>query len=115
MSGDKEDREMIRFFHFSGEDDDWNEWKKKALAFAETKGYIDAFFNDYSQSSVTEERVQNVESYNLLMMCCKDIAFGIVEREKRNAKVAWSSLVKVYESSNEIDLMQLDKEFVARQ
>lgn len=113
MSNDGDDRETIRFFKFSGEDEDWNEWKKKTLALAEKKGYESAFENDYTGSTVPEEVKQNAEAYNLLMMSCKSTAFGLVEREKGNAKTAWDCLVKLYEVSNDMDLLKLDQEFTA--
>ena len=92
MSGD-DDRETLRFFKFSGDEDEWVEWKEKTLSLARKEGYSAALEYDLSTSLVSLERKANDEAFDLLLISCKKTPFGIVKRKKGNAYEAWKSLV----------------------
>ena len=110
---DKKSGEAIRLFKFDGDKANWLEWSTKTLSLAKTKGFPLAYANNtklcsdtvYETTATEKERKiyeTNDRAYQLLIISCTGIAFGLVNQAKTkdlingNALMAWKNLCNRY-------------------
>ena len=120
--------EKIRLIKFDGSDASWHVWSLKTLALAKAKGFKQSYVKDtkpcsdavYETSKDAEEKKiykRNDKAYQLLVMSCDGMAFGLVNRAKTkdlmdsNAFLARKNLNKKYAPNSASDLVQLLGEF----
>ena len=125
---DEKSGEAIRLFKFDGDEANWLEWSTKTLSLAKTKGFRLAYANDTKPSSDTvyettatekERKIYetNDRAYQLLIISCTGIAFGLVNQAKTkdlidgNAFMAWKNLCDRYAPHGVSDLIQLSADF----
>ena len=120
--------ETIRLVKFDGEDANWHEWSVKTLALAKTRGFKNAYMKDTNPCSdavyettdkddVKKIYEMNDRAYQLLIMSCTGIAFGLVNQAKTknhqdgDAFLAWTYLKARYVPNATSDLIQLSGQF----
>ena len=120
--------DKIGFIKFEGADADWHVWSLKTLALAKAKGFKQAYVKDtkpcsdavYETSKDADEKKiyeRNDKAYQLLVMSCNGMAFGLVNKAKTkdhmdgNAFLAWKNLSDRYAPNSASDLVQLSGEF----
>jgi hypothetical protein len=130
MSGPTTAAETTRLIKFDGDETKWAKWNVKALAFAKSKGFKDAFlanttvvFSDalYAASplatDVKDAYDLNDQGYQFLILSCSEIAFGLVNLAKTttladgDARLAWKNLNDRYAPQGSTDLIHLTGEF----
>jgi len=101
--------DVVRLVRFDGTDEHWHEWSVKTLALAKIRGYkktlttdtkpcTDAVYEASTDANVKKIYENNDKAYQLLVMSCNGIAFGLVNQAKTtdledgNAYLAWKSL-----------------------
>ena len=121
---DEKSGEAIRLFKFDGDEANWLEWSTKTLSLAKTKGFRLAYANDtkpcsdtvYETTATEKERKiykTNDRAYQLLIISCTGIAFGLVNQAKTkdlidgNTFMAWKNLCDRYAPHGVSDLIQL--------
>ena len=78
--------ESVKYYVFDGEDEDkWNEYSIKTLAFAETKGWMEGLTDE----NASDEKKKKAKSY--LTMSLTGKAFKFLNRSK-NTKDIWEAL-----------------------
>jgi len=119
--------EATRLIKFDGEESKWPEWSVKALAFAKSKEFKEAFlgntdvaFSDvlytatptYSVPTDVKEAYElNDKGYQFLILSCSEIAFGLVNMAKTvdladgDARLAWKNLTERYAPQGSTDLI----------
>ena len=121
--------EAVRLIKFDGDDANWHEWSVKTTALAKTKGFRNAYYKDtkpcsdehYESEKVTkgEKAIYeaNDKAYQLLIMSCSGIAFGLVNQAKTDkhhdgdAYMAWTNLTNRYAPNATSDLIQISTNF----
>ena len=124
-----EKSEAVRLIKFDGEDSNWHEWSVKTTALAKTKGFRNAYFKDtkpcndehYESDKATKAEKAiyeaNDKAYQLLIMSCSGIAFGLVNQAKTDehrdgdAFMAWTNLTNRYAPNATSDLIQISTDF----
>ena len=133
-NGDEKSGEIVRLIKFDGDEKNWHEWSVKTLALAKTKGFRGVYAKDtkpcndeaYEKTgtgAATKEQKAiyeaNDKAYQLLVMSCSGIAFGLVNQAKTkshadgDAFMAWKNLSDRYAPHGVSDLIQLTGEFNA--
>jgi hypothetical protein len=126
--------ETIRLIKFDGDEKNWHEWSVKTLALAKTKGFRGVYAKNSNPCSDTISETigtgaatkdqktiyeANDRAYQLLVMSCSGIAFGLVNQAKTkdladgDAFLAWKNLSDRYAPHGVSDLIQLKGEFNA--
>ena len=105
--------EKIGLIKFDGSDASWHVWSLKTLALAKAKGFKQSYVKDtkpcsdavYETSKDADEKKiyeRNDKAYQLLVMSCDGMAFGLVNKAKTkdlmdgNAFLAWKNLNERY-------------------
>lgn len=118
----------MRLFKFDGDEANWLEWSTKTLSLAKTKGFRLAYATDtkpcsdtvYETTATEKERKvyeTNDRAYQLLIISCTGIAFGLVNQAKTkdlidgDAFMAWKNLCDRYAPHEVSDLIQLSSDF----
>jgi len=81
--------DVVRLVRFDGTDEHWHEWSVKTLALAKIRGYkktlttdtkpcTDAVYEASTDANVKKIYENNDKAYQLLVMSCNGIAFGLV-------------------------------------
>ena len=87
MTEDKGD--TFRLVRFDNEDASWHEWSVKTLSLAKTRGFKNAYIKDTDPCSDAVYKTTDTDdvkkvykmndcAYQLLVMSCTGIAFGLV-------------------------------------
>ena len=91
----------MKYYKFNGEDEDkWNEYSIKTLAFAETKGLVEGLTNE----NASEEMKKKVMSYLTMLLVRK--ASNFLNRS-REPKVVWDALEEEIAPTEDKDLYEL--------
>ncbi len=119
----------VRLIKFDGNDANWHKWSVKTTALAKTNGFRNAYYKDtkpcsdehYKSDKVTKGKKAiykaNDKAYQLLIMSCSGIAFGLVNQAKTdkhrdgNAFRAWTNLTSRYAPNATSDLIQISTNF----
>ena len=118
----------MRLFKFDGDEAIWLEWSTKTLSLAKTKGFRLAYTTDTKLCSDTvyettaTEKVRKVyetsnRAYQLLIISCNGIAFGLVNQAKTNdlidgdAFMVWKNLCEKYAPHEVSDLILFSSDF----
>ncbi len=121
---------LLDYYKFDGDDAKWAaEWSVKALAFAKSKDFKEAFignkevvfthvlFQATVAANVKEAYKLNDNGYQFLIPSCSVIAFGLVNLAKtadladRDARLAWANLTERYAPQAPTELIYLTDEF----
>ena len=121
--------EVTRLIKFDGDNEKWAEWNVKALAFAKSKDFKDAFlgntaviftdaiYNNAIKPVPADAKLAyelNDKGYQFLIL---EIAFGLVNLAKTadladgDARLAWKNLTDRYAPQGSTDLIHLTGEF----
>jgi hypothetical protein len=130
MSSPTAAAETTRLIKFDGDDAKWAEWNVKALAFAKSKDFKDAFLANTStvfsddlygtsplNADVKKAYELNDKGYQFLILSCSEIAFGLVNLAKTttladgDARLAWKNLTERYAPQGSTDLIHLTGDF----
>ena len=120
--------EVVHLFKFDGDEANWLEWSIKTLSLAKTKGFRLVYAKDTKPCSDTiyettatdkEKKIYeaNDRAYQLLIVSCTGIAFGLVNQAKTkdlidgDAFMAWKNLCNRYAPHEVSDLIQLSADF----
>ena len=120
--------EKIKIIKLDGFDTNWHVWNLKSLALAKAKGFKQTYVKDTKPCSnavcktskdAKEKKIykRNDKVYQLLIMSCDSMAFGLVNKAKTkdlmdgNAFLAWKNLNKRYTPNSVSYLVQLLGEF----
>ena len=96
---------IVKFYVFDGEDEDkWNEYSIKMLAFAETKGWMEGLTDE----NTSDEKKKKAKSYPTMSLAGK--AFKFLIRSK-NPKDIWEALVEEFAPTEEDDRYELEEKF----
>jgi len=114
--------EATRLIKFDGDDAKWAEWSVKALAFAKSKDFKEAFIGNKDvvftdalfqattvAANVKEAYELNDKGYQFLILSCSEIAFGLVNLAKTadladgDARLAWTNLIERYAPQGSTD------------
>ena len=126
-TADKEG-DVVRLVKFDGTDDHWHEWSVKTLALAKIRGFkktlttdtkpcTDAIYETTNDDAIKKIYDLNDKAYQLLVMSCSGIAFGLVNQAKTNdlqdgnAYLAWKNLKDRYSPNQTSDLIALSGQF----
>ena len=94
--------ESMNYYVFDGEDnDEWNEYSIKTLAFAETKVWVEGL----TDSTAAEDKKKNAKIYRTLSLTGK--TFKYLNRSN-NQKEIWEALEVKYVPTEEDDRYELE-------
>ena len=97
--------ESVKFYIFDGEDEErWNEYSIKTLAFAEAKGWKEGL----TDKNASDEKKKNAKNY--LTMSLTGKAFRFINRSKK-ANEIWDALIDEFAPTEEEDRYELEQEF----
>ena len=97
--------ESVKFYVFNGEDEEkWNEYCIKTLAFAETKGWVEGL----TEKNAADDLKKKAKSY--LTMSLTGKAFKFLNRSKE-PKDIWDALEEEFAPTEEEDRYELEEEF----
>ena len=97
--------ESVKYYVFDGEDEDkWNEYSIKTLAFAEAKGWKEGL----TEEDPSEEKARNAKNY--LTMSLTGKAFRFITRSKK-ANEVWAALIDEFAPTEAEDRYELEEEF----
>ena len=89
--------ESVKFYIFDGEDEErWNEYSIKTLAFAEAKGWKEGL----TDKNASDEKKKNAKNY--LTMSLTGKAFRFINRSKK-ANEIWDALIDEFAPTEEED------------
>ena len=116
--------DVVRLVRFDGTDEHWHEWSVKHLPRSgatrrpmDTKPCTDTVYEASMDANVKKIYKNNNKAYQLLIMSCNGIAFGLVNQAKTtdhedgNAYLAWKSLNDRYSPNATSDLIALSSQF----
>ena len=120
--------DVVRLVKFDGTDDHWHEWSVKTLALATIRGFkktltmdtkpcTDATYKTTNNNAIKKLYDLNNKAYQLLVMSCSGIAFGLVNQAKTtdlqdgDAFLAWKYLTDRYSPNQTSDLIALSGQF----
>ena len=97
--------ESVKYYVFNGEDEDkWNEYCIKTLAFAETKGWVEGLTNE----NASEDMKKKVKSYLTMSLTGKVFKFLDRSREPKDVRDA---LEEELSQTEDEDRYELEEEF----
>ena len=97
--------ESVKYYVFDGEDEErWNEYSIKTLAFAEAKGWKEGL----TEKDASDEKKKNAKNY--LTMSLTGKAFRFISRSKK-ANEVWNALMDEYAPTEAEDRYELEEEF----
>ncbi len=97
--------ESVKYYVFDGEDEDrWNEYSIKTMAFAEAKGWNKGLMEEGADEK------SKTSAKNCLTMSLTGKAFRFVNQTK-SAKEIWEALKDEYAPTEEEDRYELEQEF----
>ena len=97
--------ESVKYYVFDGEDEErWNEYSIKTLAFAETKGWKEGL----TDKNASDEKKKKAKNY--LTMSLTGKAFRFIN-QSRNADEIWNALIDEYAPTEAEDRYDLEEEF----
>ena len=97
--------ESVKYYVFDGEDEErWNEYSIKTLAFAEAKGWKEGL----TEKDASDEKKRNAKNY--LTMSLTGKAFSFISRSKEAYEV-WNALMDEFAPTEAEDRYELEEEF----
>ena len=97
--------ESVKYYVFDGENEErWNEYSIKTLAFAESKGWSEGL------TSESASKDSKTSAKNYLTMSLTGKAFRFVNQTKTACEI-WEALKDEYAPTEEEDRYELEQEF----
>ena len=95
----------VKYYVFDGEDEDkWNEFSIKTLAFAETKGWMEGL----TDKIALDEKKKKAKSYLTMSLTGKVFKFL---NQSKNPKDIWEALEEEFAPTEEDNRYELEEEF----
>ena len=109
-SKDLRDSEIAKYLQFTGLDEEWPEWKLKTKIIGKEQGWWSVIETSLDLANTNNSQL-NDEAMHYMSIGVTGDAFAYIEASNYNAHQLWKDLCARYNTTDDIDLIDLTDEF----